>query len=62
MNTNTYIWTVFCKYKYKYKYLSETRPQINMLLYIKAIQVGKQNAYMCHSMQYIVIGGICVHL
>ena len=50
MNTN--IWTVFCKCEYKYKYLSPTKSQINMLLYIKAIKVGeKNNAYMCHSMQ-----------
>ena len=61
MNTHTIIWTVISKYKYKYEYLSHTKPKINMLLYIynivyiyKPIQVGKNNAYMCHSLQFMV--------
>ena len=54
MNTN--IWTVIHEYKYEYKYLSHTKPKINNLLYIKAIQVGKNNAYLCQSMQFMVFG------
>ena len=56
MNTNTNIWTVIRKYEYKYEYLSHTKPKINILLYIKAIKVREKNAYMCHSMQFLVCG------
>ena len=56
MNTNTNIWTVIREYEYEYKYLSHTKPKINMLMYIKAIKVGKNNAYMCHSIQFMVFG------
>ena len=41
MNTNSNIWTVIRKYEYKYEYLSQTKPKINMLLYIKVEKVGK---------------------
>ena len=34
MNTNTCICTVICKYKYKYEHLPQTKPKINMLMYI----------------------------
>ena len=60
MNTNMNIWTVICEYDYKYKYLSLTKPKINMLLYIKAVKIIKNYAYMCHSMQLMVFGWICV--
>ena len=43
---NTKIWTVIREYEYEYKYLSHTKPKINMLMYIKAIKVGKNNAYV----------------
>ena len=56
MNTNTNIWTVIRKYEYEYEYLSHTKPKINKLLYIKAIKVGKNNAYLCQSMQFMVFG------
>ena len=56
MNTNTKIWTLMRKYEYKYKYLSHNKPKINKLLYIKAIRVGKNNAYLCQSMQFMVFG------
>ena len=56
MNTNTKILTLMRKYKYEYKYLSQTKPKINKLLYIKAIKVGKNNAYLCQSMQFMVFG------
>ena len=46
IHTNTNIQTGIHKYKYKYEYLSHTKPKINMLLYMKAITVGKDNAYM----------------
>ena len=39
MNTNTNIWTVIREYEYEY--LSQTKPKINMLLYIKVVKVGK---------------------
>ena len=41
MNMNTNIWTVIREYEYKYEYLSQTKPKINMLLYIKVGKVGK---------------------
>ena len=44
------------KYEYKYKYLSHTKPKINKLLNIKAIRVGKNNAYLCQSKQFMVFG------
>ena len=56
MNTNTNIWTVIREYEYKYKYLSHTKPKKNMLLYIKVVKVKKNDAYMCHSMQFMVFG------
>ena len=64
MNTNTNIWTVIREYEYEYEYgyLSYTKPKINKLLYIKAIKVGKNNAYLCQSMQFMVFGWSCVDL
>ena len=56
MNTNTKNWTAIREYEQKYKYLSHTKPKINMLMYIKAIKVGKNNAYICHSIQFMVFG------
>ena len=56
MNLNTKIWTLMREYEYEYKYLSHTKPKINKLLYIKAIKVGKNNAYLCQSMQFMVFG------
>ena len=50
------IWTGISEYKYEYIYLSHSKPKINMLLYIKTIKVVKSNAYMCHSMQFMVFG------
>ena len=55
MNTITNIWTVIHKNKYKQEYFPQTKPKINVPLDIKAIQVRKNNAYMCHSMQFIQI-------
>ena len=62
MNTNTKIWTLMREYEYEYKYLSHTKPKINKLLYIKAIKVGKNNAYLCQSMQFMVFGWSFVDL
>ena len=56
MNTNMNIWTVICEYEYEYEYLSHTKPKINKLLFIKAIVVGKNSAYLCQSMQFMVFG------
>ena len=56
MNMNTKIWTLMREQEYKYKYLSHTKPKKNKLLYIKAIRVGKNNAYLCQSMQFMVFG------
>ena len=41
MNTNTNIWTVIREYEYEYEYLSHTKPEINMLFYIKVVKVIK---------------------
>ena len=62
MNTNTKILTLMREYKYEYKYLSQTKPKMNKLSYIKAIKVGKNNAYLCQSMQFMVFGWSCVDL
>ena len=35
------IWTVIREYEYEYEYLSQTKPKINMLLYIKVVKVRK---------------------
>ena len=54
MNTNMNIWTFIREYEFEY--LSHTKPKINKLLYIKAIRVGKNNAYLCQSMQFMIFG------
>ena len=44
MNTNMNIQTVICEYEYKY--LSHTKPKINMLLNIKAVQ-AREIMHIC---------------
>ena len=56
MNMNTKIWTLMREQEQEYKYSSHTKPKINKLLYIKAITVGKNNAYLCQSIQFMVFG------
>ena len=50
------------EYEYGYNNLIHTKPKINRLLYIKAIKFGKNNAYLCQSMQFMVFGWSCVDL
>ena len=55
MNMNTNILTVIRKYEYEYEDLSHTKPKINRIVY-ESCKSQKNNAYMCHSMQFMVFG------